>query len=64
MRVRALIFVSIIMKKVLLMLLMAVVSVNISAQIMSPGYKLTSDGFRAEEICKITFNKGYAIQGM
>ena len=46
------------------MLLMAVVSVNISAQIMSPGYKLTSDGFRAEEICKITFKKGYAIQGM
>ena len=52
------------MKKVLFALLLAFVSLDTYSQIMTPGYELTSDGFTAEEICRITFKKGYAPQGM
>ena len=53
------------MKKLLFPLLLALVfPCTCLAQILTSGYELTSDGFSCQEICKITFKKGYAIQGM
>lgn len=53
------------MKKIIFLSLLTVLIPQLSAaQILTPGYELTEDGFVSKEICRMTYEKGYAPQGM
>lgn len=52
------------MKTRLTLLLMMISCMSLSAQIFTPGYDLSTNDIQVETICKVTYEKGFAPQGM